>query len=109
MDNYGLQYPVRCNSPRDLRRIQPKIYDMLFKNVNVHFMYDNHPQKNCSNLFNEALSGGNPERKIILISQDHPDMDTEVNALVTIFIREFEHLGRGVAVGNRCCPYCNSE
>ena len=109
MDNYGLTYPVRCNSPRDLKCIQSKIYDMLFKNVNVHFMYNNHPQRNCSNLFHEALSGGNPERKIILISPDHPDMDTEVNALVTVFVREFEHLGRGVEVGDRTCPYCNSE
>ena len=109
MDNYGLTYPVRCNSPRDLKRIQSKIYDMLLKNVNVHFLYKNHPMKNCSKLFNEALSGGNPERKIILISPDHPDMDTEVDALVTVFIREFENLGRGVEVGNRTCPYCNSE
>ena len=73
------------------------------------FLYNNHPLKNCSNLFNEALYGGNPERKIILISPDHPDMDTEVNALVTVIIREFEHFGRGVEVGNRTCPYCNSE
>ena len=109
MDNYGLQYPVRLNCPRDLRRIQSKLYDMLFRNVNVHFIYDNHPQRNCSELFQEALSGVNPERKIILIPQDNPDMDTEVNALVTVFIRQFEHLGRGVAVGNRCCPFCNSE
>ena len=109
MDNYGLTYPVRCDAPKDLKRIQSKIYEMLLKNVNVHFLYKNHLMKNCSKLFNEALSSENPERKIILISPDHPDMDTEVDALVTVFIRQFENLGRGVEVGNRTCPYCNSE
>ena len=82
---------------------------MLFQNVQVQFLYNNHPLRNCSNLFHEALSGRNPEWKIILISPDHPDMDTEVNALVSVFIREFEHLGRGVEVGDRTCSYCNSE
>ena len=109
MDNYGLTYPVRCDTPRDLKRIQSQIYNMLLKNVNVHFLYNNHPLKNCSNLFSEALSGENPERKIILISPDHPDLEVEVDALVTVFIRQFENLGRGVEVGNRICPYCNAE
>ena len=109
MNNYGLTYPVTCNSPKDLKRIQSQIYDMLLKNVNVHFLYKNHPLKNCHDLFHEALAGNNPEQKIILISPEHPDLELEVDMLVTTFIRGFENLGRGVAVGNRTCPYCHSK
>ena len=109
MDNYGLAYPVRCDSSNDLKRIQSKIFNMLSRNVNVHFMYKNHTTKNCSPFFYEALSGANPQRKIILISPDDPDLELEVAALVSVFVRQFENKGRGVGVGDRTCPYCNCE
>ena len=70
--------------------------------------YTTHTLNKCSEEFTDALYGHNPQRKIILISHDE-DMEEEVDALVTVFVRESIPLGRGVAVGDRLCPYCKSE
>ena len=107
--SYGLSYPLWCESARDLRRIQSKIFDMLSNNVNVHFLYQNHTTRNCSPFFYETLFGKNPQRKIIIISPNDPDLELEVAALVTVFVRQFQNLGRGVGVGDRQCPYCQQE
>ena len=106
---YGLSYPVWCDSATDLRRIESKIFDMLAKNVNIHFIYQDHSTRNCSPFFYETLFGQNPQRKIFLISKNNPDLEVEIAALLTVFVRQFVNLGRGVGIGDRLCPYCQQE
>ena len=86
MANSGLTYPLRCNIPIDLLPIQLLIYKWLKNNANVHFMYNAHTLMMYSYDFTDALYGHKAQRKIILISHNM-DIGTEVDALVTIFVR----------------------
>ena len=75
--------------------------------VLVHFVLNTHTHinDNWSQAFSQALYGKDPKRKIILIT---PEMETEVNALVTVFQRGTAFAGREVAVGDRKCPFCRN-
>ena len=70
MEMPGVNYPLQCNIPIDLRRIQSQIFDWLENNVLVHFIYNAHSNENCSQEFTQALYGLHPQRKIILIDSD---------------------------------------
>ena len=97
-----LLYPLRCFFPWKLQRIQHQIFQWLLEEVHVHFIRQDH--NICCDQFTTTKLGHDPERKIVLIT---PDMNVEVDALVTAFNRGHTELaGNGILPGDRTCPFC---
>ena len=97
-----LTYPLVCIFPWNLKRIQSNIFQWLLEEVHVHFIYKDHSI--CCHQFTTTQLGDDPERKIVLID---PDMNIEVDALVTAFNRGHPALaGNGILPGDRTCPFC---
>ena len=100
-------YPIVLYDEIDVPLYQTMFYEWLAAQIKVHFLLITQQGTICCAECTKALYGQNPNIKIILID---PSLEDEINALVTVFYREYTTLRHAeeAAVGDRTCPFCGA-